>query len=59
MDTDAALADHCARVYHTTLLKILESGMMAAGEGGFTFGDGSCPRLGQLIVAILSGDYEE
>ena len=59
MDTDAALADHRARVYHTTLLKILESAVTAAGEGGFTFNDGLGHRLAQLIIAILSGDYEE
>ena len=28
-------------------------------EGGFTFDDGLGDRLGQLIIAILSGDYEE
>ena len=55
-----ALADHCARVYHATLLKILESVMAAAGEDGFKFDDGSADgRLAQLIIAILSGDYEE
>jgi hypothetical protein len=58
-DTDAALADHRARVYHATLLKILESATTAAGEGGFKFNDGLCRWLGQLIIAILSGDYEE
>ena len=56
---DAALADHRARVYHATLLKILGSAAAAAGEGGFTFDDGLRRRLGQLIIAILSGDYEE
>ena len=60
MDTDTALADHRARVYHATLLKILESAATAAGECGFMFNDGSrSGRLGQLIIAILSGDYEE
>jgi hypothetical protein len=58
-DTDAALADHRARVYHATLLKILESAVAAAGESGFEFNDGLCRCLGQLIIAILSGDYEE
>ncbi|KAF9784788.1 hypothetical protein BJ322DRAFT_1109498 [Thelephora terrestris] len=58
-DTDAALADHRARVYHATLLKILESAVNAAGEDGFAFDDGRCQRLAQLIIAILSGDYEE
>ena len=59
MDTDTALADHRARVYHATLLKILESAVTAAGEDGFTFDNGPCRQLGQLIIAILSGDYEE
>jgi hypothetical protein len=58
-DTDAALADHRARVYHATILKILESAVAAAGKDGFTFDDGLCCRLAQLIIAILSGDYEE
>ena len=58
-DTDAALADHRARVFHATLLKILESAVAAAGEDGFTFNDGLRRRLAQLIIAILSGDYEE
>lgn len=58
-DTDAALADHRARVYHATLLKILESAAAAAGEHGFMFNNGTCNRLGQLVIAILSGDYEE
>lgn len=58
-DTDAALADHRARVYHETLLKILESAATAAGEDGFEFNSSLGRRLGQLIVAILSGDYEE
>ena len=58
-DTDAALADHRARVYHATVRKILESAVTAAGEGGFTFDDGFGQRLAQLIIAILSGDYEE
>jgi hypothetical protein len=58
-DTDAALADHRARVYHVTLLKILESVATAAGEDGFMFHDGLARRFGQLIIAILSGDYEE
>jgi hypothetical protein len=59
MDTDVALADHRARVYHATLLKILESATTAAGKDGFMFNDGLCRRLGQLVIAILSGDYEE
>ena len=59
MDTDAALADHRARVFHATLLKILGSAVTAAGESGFTFNNGLCRQLGQLVVAILSGDYEE
>ncbi|KAF9789541.1 hypothetical protein BJ322DRAFT_1105394 [Thelephora terrestris] len=58
-DSDAALADHRARVFYATLLKILESVIHAAGEGGFTFDDGLHRRLAQLIIAILSGDYEE
>ena len=58
-DSDAALADHRARVYHATLLKILESATSAAGEDGFKFNDGSGFWLAQLIIAILSGDYEE
>jgi hypothetical protein len=58
-DTDAALADHRAKVYHATLLKILESAATAARETGFKFRDGQCYRLTQLIIAILSGDYEE
>ena len=59
-DTDAALADHRARVYHATLMKILESAIAAAGEGGFTFNHGSMDHLlAQLIISILSGDYEE
>lgn len=56
---DAALADHRARVYHATLLKILESAVTAAGKDGFTFNDGIGHQLGQLVIAILSGDYEE
>lgn len=58
-DTDAALADHRARVYHATILKILESAATAAGEDGFTFNYDLQRRLAQLIIAILSGDYEE
>lgn len=41
-------------------MKILESAIAAAGEGGFTFDGGSTGKLlAQLIIAILSGDYEE
>ena len=58
-DTDTALADHRARVYHATIRKILESAVTAAGEGGFTFDNGLGRQLAQLIIAILSGDYEE
>ena len=42
-----------------TLLKILKSAVATAGEDGFMFNDGLSRRLGQLIIAILSGDYEE
>jgi len=42
------------------LLKILESAIDAAGDGGFTFDGGTVGHLlAQLIIAILSGDYEE
>jgi len=41
------------------LLKILESATNAAGEDGFTFDDGLGYQFAQLIIAILSGDYEE
>jgi len=59
-DTDTALADHRARVFHATLMKILESAIAAAGEGGFTFNNGPMGHLlAQLIISILSGDYEE
>ena len=59
MDTDSALADHHSRVYHATLLKIVESAASATREDGFRFNDGLNHWFAQLIIAILSGDYEE
>jgi len=41
-------------------MKILESTIDAAGEGGFMFDSSPMGHLlAQLIIAILSGDYEE
>lgn len=59
-DDSSALAEHRSRVYHKALLEILRSIISAAGRDGFAFDDGSMQRyIGQLIISILSMDYEE
>lgn len=59
-DNSSALAEHRSHVYQRGLLEILRSVIPAAGEKGFVFNDRTqhgC--LAQLIVSILSMDYEE
>jgi len=59
-DDDSALAEHRAHVYHKGLLEILCSVISATGKDGFTFDDGTMHGcVGQLIISILSMDYEE
>jgi len=59
-DDASALAEHRSHVYHKALLEILRSVIHAAGRDGFAFGDGSVHGcIGQLIISILSMDYEE
>ena len=59
-DNTSALAEHRSYVYHKALLEVLRSVISAAGRDGFTFNDGSVHEyIGQLIISILSMDYEE
>jgi hypothetical protein len=59
-DNDSALAEHRSQVYHKALLEILRTVISAAGKDGFTFDDGTLHGcIGQLIISILSMDYEE
>ena len=59
-DDASALAEHRSHVYHKALLEILRSVISAAGEKGFAFNDGTVHGcIGQLIISILSMDYEE
>jgi len=59
-DNTSALAEHRSHVYHKALLEILRSVISAAGRDGFVFDDGSVHGcIGQLIISILSMDYEE
>ena len=59
-DDDSALAEHRSYVYHRALLEILRSVISAAGKDGFVFDDGTAHQcIGQLIISVLSMDYEE
>ena len=58
-DDPSALAEHRAHVYHASLLEILRSAAAAAGRDGFVFNDGGSGCAAQLILSILSMDYEE
>lgn len=58
-DDPSALAEHRAHVYHAGLLEILRSAVAAAGRDGFVFDDGASGCAAQLILSILSMDYEE
>lgn len=57
-DDRSALAEHRAYVYHAGLLEILRSGITAARDG-FVFNSGTSGCAAQLILSILSMDYEE
>ena len=57
-DDRSALAEHRTYVYHAGLLEILRSGITAA-RGGFVFDNGTSGCAAQLILSILSMDYEE
>lgn len=59
-DDSSALAEHRSQVYHKGILEILRSVISAAGKDGFTINDRTgYAYLGQLIISILSMDYEE
>ena len=59
-DDVSALAEHRSHVYYKGLLEILRSVISAAGRDGFAFDDGTIHGcIGQLIISILSMDYEE
>jgi hypothetical protein len=59
-DDNSALAEHRSQVYHKALLEILCTVISVAGKDGFAFDDGTVYGcIGQLIISILSMDYEE
>ena len=58
-DNDSALVEHRSQAYHKGLLEILCTVISAAGKDGFAFDDGVGGCIGQLIISILSMDYEE
>ena len=59
-DDSSALAEHRTHVYHKAILEILCSVISVAGKKEFAFNDGTVHGcIGQLIISILSMDYEE